>query len=115
MCSESIETLQQECCIEMGEGRMSKISTNSRGSKNPTCKKPHPPAKRAECVPESIETLQQECCIEMEGRMSEIFTNRDVLLSRGSKESYLKKPHPPAKRAECVPESIETLQQECCI
>ncbi|GFR22915.1 hypothetical protein TNCT_170291 [Trichonephila clavata] len=31
--------------------------------KNPTCKEPHPPAKRAECVPESIETLQQECCI----------------------------------------------------
>ncbi|GFR09985.1 hypothetical protein TNCT_614371 [Trichonephila clavata] len=31
--------------------------------KNPTCKEPHPLAKRAECVPESIETLQQECSI----------------------------------------------------
>ncbi|GFR22919.1 hypothetical protein TNCT_170311 [Trichonephila clavata] len=75
-------------------------------------KAPHPPAKRAECVPESIETLQQNVVYRKDGRMSEIFTNRDVSCKvEVQKNPTCKEPHPPAKRAECVPESIETLQK----
>ncbi|GFR22917.1 hypothetical protein TNCT_170301 [Trichonephila clavata] len=111
MCSRKYRnTSTRMLHIEM-EGRMSKYSPTGmyckvEDQKNPTYKAPHPPAKRAECVPESIETLQQNVVYRNGGRISEIFTNRIL---------PIKAPHPPAKRAECVPESIETLQQECCI
>ncbi|GFR09984.1 hypothetical protein TNCT_614361 [Trichonephila clavata] len=84
--------------------------------KNPTYKAPHPPAKTANVFPKVSKHFNKNVYIEMQGRMSEIFTNRDVSCKvEDQKNPTYKEPHPPAKRAECVPESIETLQQECCI
>ncbi|GFR31058.1 hypothetical protein TNCT_697271 [Trichonephila clavata] len=72
-------------------------------------------SKRAECVPESIETLQQECCIEMEDACLKYSPTGMYCKVEDQKNPTCKEPHPLAKRAECVPESIETLQQECSI
>ncbi|GFR08683.1 hypothetical protein TNCT_198851 [Trichonephila clavata] len=82
---------------------------------NLTCEEPHPPGTGAEDGSERIKS-QQECIIKNGERISEIFTNRDVSCKVEDQNNHTcKEPHPPAKRAECVPESIETLQQECCI
>ncbi|GFR19257.1 hypothetical protein TNCT_537391 [Trichonephila clavata] len=108
---------RHQCSLKIFEEYISFLGMYCKveDQKNPTYKSLILQLKEQNVFPKVSKHFNKNVVYRNGGRMSEIFTNRMYCKVEDQKNPTCKEPHPLAKRAECVPESIETLQQECCI